>query len=137
MSALKSSAMGLTRYVGGRLARRRCARIPPMLLVPGGGEIEEVLQYQVAVLGGDALGMKLHSVHGQARMRQAHHQTIAGFGIDGELAWHRRALDHQRMIARGVKRSVDAAEYAGAGVFDLEHFAVRRRRACLLYTSPS
>src|SRR5664279_395333 len=103
MSALKSSAMGLTRYGGGRLARRRCARIPPMLLVPGGGEIEEILQHQVAVLGGDALGVKLHAVHGQARMRNAHHQTVVGFGVDGERARHAGALDHQRMIARGVE----------------------------------
>ena len=40
------------------------------LLVPGGGEIEEILQHQMAVLGGDALGMKLHAVHRQACVRQ-------------------------------------------------------------------
>ncbi len=59
-----------TGRVGGRLARRRYARLPAALLVPGGGEIEEILQHQMAVLGGDALGMELHAVHGQARMRQ-------------------------------------------------------------------
>src|ERR1700690_3731623 len=129
MSALKSSAMGLTRYVGGRLTRRSSARFPPALLIPGGGEIEEILQHQMAVLGGDTLGMELHAVHRQARMRETYHQAVAGFGIDGELARHAGALDHERMIARGVERPVDAAEHAGAGVLDLEHLAVRRRRA--------
>src|SRR5450631_651820 len=129
MSALKSSAMGLTRYVGGRLARRSSARFPPALLVPGGGEIEKILQHQMAVLGGDTLGMELHAVHRQGGMRETHHQAIAGFGVDGELARHTGAFDHERMIARGVERPVDAAEDAGAGVLDLEHFAVRRRRA--------
>src|ERR1035437_6679173 len=129
MSDLKSSAMGLTRYVGGRLARRRCARFPSMLLIPGGGEIEKILQHQMAVLGGDALGMELHAVHRQARMRETHHQAIVGFGIDGQLARHAGAFHHQRMIARGVERPVDAAEHAGAGVLDLEHLAVGRRRA--------
>src|ERR1700690_612299 len=129
MSALKSSAMGLTRYGGGRLARRNSARFPPALLVPGGGEIEKILQYQMAVLGGDTLGMELHAVHRQGGMRQAHHQTVVGFGVDGELARHAGAFDHERMIARGVERPVDAAENAGAAVLDLEHLAVRRRRA--------
>src|ERR1035437_8829034 len=129
MSALKSSAMGLTRYVSGRLARGSRARRPAALLVPGGGEIEEILQHQMTVLGGNALGMKLHAVHRQARMRETHHQAIVGFGVNGQFARHASALDHQRMIARRLERPVDAAQHAGAGVLDLEHLAVRRRRA--------
>ena len=36
--------------------------------VPGGGEIEKVLQHQMTVLGGDAFGMKLHAMHRQTVM---------------------------------------------------------------------
>src|ERR1035441_3742428 len=129
MSALKSSAMGLTRYVGGRHARGSRARRPAALLVPGGGEIEEILQHQMTVLGGNALGMKLHAVHRQARMRETPHQAIVGFGVNGQFARHAGTFHHQRMIACGVERPVDATEHAGAGVLDLEYFAVRRRRA--------
>src|SRR5664280_2596021 len=73
--------------------------------------------------------MKLHAVHRQARMRETHHQAIVGFGVNGQFARHASALDHQRMIARRLERPVDAAQHAGAGVLDLEHLAVRRRRA--------
>src|SRR5664279_106853 len=61
--------------------------LSPTLLVPGGGEIDKILQHQMAVLGGDALGMELHAVHRQGGMRQAHHQTVAGFGVDGAVSY--------------------------------------------------
>src|SRR5450830_849584 len=119
ISALKSSATACpsTRRVhGGRRAGRRCARAPAALRVPGGGESEKILQHQMAVFGGDALGMELHAVHRQAGMRKPHHQTIVGFGVDGKRAGQAGAIDHQRMIARRLERSVDAAEHAGVGV---------------------
>ena len=46
-----------------RRVRRRAA--PAGLGVPGGGDVEKILQDQMAVLGGDALGMELHAVHRQ------------------------------------------------------------------------
>src|SRR3569833_298707 len=33
--------------------------------IPRSRKLQEILQHQVAVLGGDALGMKLHAVNGQ------------------------------------------------------------------------
>ena len=76
------------------------------------GKIEKILQHQVAVLGGDAFGMKLHAVHGQASRASAHHETVVGFGIDVRSRQACCALDHQRMIARRLERPVDAAEDA-------------------------
>ena len=38
------------------------------------GELEEVGEQRVAVLGGDALGMELHAVHGMRLVLQAHDQ---------------------------------------------------------------
>ena len=54
--------------------------------VPVGGEVEEILQQQVAMLGGDAFGMELHAVHRQALMHQAHDQAVVGLRGDGQFA---------------------------------------------------
>src|SRR5262249_14796530 len=80
--------------------------------VPGGGKIEKILQDEMAVLGGDALGMKLHAVHRQGAMLQRHHQAVPGLGGDRKIVRHRSAIDHERMIARRLEGAVDATEHA-------------------------
>src|SRR5260370_19494381 len=61
------------------------------------GDLEEVLQDLVAVLGGDALGVELHAMDGQRLVAQAH-DDVAGLGGDLKLARKARAVDDQRMI---------------------------------------
>src|SRR6185437_8158254 len=90
---------------------------------------EKILQHQMAVLGGDTFGMKLHAVHRQADMREPHHQTVPGLGIDVKLARHAGALDHQRMIASGAERAVDTVKHARVRMMDVRHFAMHRHRA--------
>src|SRR5690242_5007980 len=77
-------------------------------LIPCLREFEEIFQQQMAVLRRDAFGMKLHAVHRQPLMREPHHQPVACFGRDIELARHARALDHQRMVTCGFERRIDA-----------------------------
>src|SRR3954471_13360252 len=58
MSDLKSSMVSSVRL---RTAAGR--------QVPSGGQIEKVFQDRVAVFGCDALGMKLHAMHGEGVVR--------------------------------------------------------------------
>src|SRR5688572_4283865 len=62
--------------------------------VPGRRDIEKILQNEMSVLGGDALGMELHAVHRQPGMGDAHHQFVVGLRDDRKLGRHGRALDH-------------------------------------------
>src|SRR6476661_1478704 len=70
MSALKSSAMAARLF---RCVHRRAA--PAGFGVPGRRKVEEIAQDQMAVLGGDALGMELHAVHRQRLVHQPHQQA--------------------------------------------------------------
>ena len=125
----EEAASAFDRMMSGEATPSQMGGLLMALRVPGRGEIEEILQQQMAVLGGDAFRMELHPVHRQARMREPHHQAVIRFRVDEEIARHARALDHQRMIARGAERPVDAAKHARACVLDLEHLAVLRRGA--------
>src|SRR6202035_4682725 len=107
---------------------RRNYLTPSGRRVPGRGDIEKVLQQQMAVLRRDALGMELHAVHRQLRMSKPHHHAVVGIGGHGELARHARSLDHQRVIARRLERRVDAAKNSGAVVADLRQLAVHLGR---------
>src|SRR4029077_1970868 len=85
MSALKSSAIvGASRR---RVQRGRCARRDralSTLCVPVGGDVQKILEHQMAVLGGNAFRVKLNTVYRQVRMHQSHHQLIVRFGIDDQ-----------------------------------------------------
>src|SRR4051794_14239006 len=48
------------------------AALDPVTRVPGGSDIEEILQDLVPVLRCDRLGVELHAVDGQAAMHHAH-----------------------------------------------------------------
>src|ERR1700689_4333795 len=68
--------------------------------IPRCGNVEKVFQHQMAVLGGDAFGMKLHAVCRKFRVRESHDYAVIGLRGYGEIARQACALDHQRMIAR-------------------------------------
>src|SRR6185369_598792 len=101
---------------------------PAMRGVPLRGKLEKILQHQMAVLGRDAFGMKLHAVHRQRFVREPHDQTVAGFGGDAERVRHGVALHHQRVVARRLERAVDAAEHARAPMANFGELAVNRLR---------
>ena len=63
----------------------------------------------MAVLGRDALGMKLHSVHGEAAMGNTHDRPIVGFGDHCQIIRQGGAVNHERMVAGRLERPVDAA----------------------------
>src|SRR5436305_1430129 len=90
------------------------ARLPAPRGVPDGGDVEKVQQHEMAVLGGNALRMKLNTVHRQRAMRQSHDETITGFRRDRKLGRQACPLDHERMVARCLERRDEAAEYAAA-----------------------
>src|SRR5579883_2979637 len=76
------------------------------------GETEEIPQDHAAVLGKDALGMKLHAVHGRRSMRDAHDEPVFALGGDFEFGRRGFAIDDQRVITRREERAVDAAKDA-------------------------
>src|SRR5262249_61150566 len=106
-------------------ARRPAGLRPPAGRgVPRRGDVEKVAQDQVPVLGGDALGMELNAVDGEAAVREPHDEAAVGLGGHAELVRQACALDHQRMVARGLERPVDAAKDAVALVLDLGELAM-------------
>src|SRR5437763_903209 len=121
--ALNSSVTGASRLARGVLPAERATGMPARA-VPGRGDVEEILQDEMAVLGGDAFRVKLHAVHRQPGVRETHHQAVVGLGGDVEFVRHGGALDHQRMITRRLERSIDAAEHAFTLVPDGGQLAV-------------
>src|SRR5262249_55413676 len=119
ISALKSSMAG---------APLMHARAPAGLGIPGRRELEEILQDQMAVRGGDALGMKLQAVDREACVRNAHDEPIVGLRSQCQLVRHAGAIDHERMIPRRLERGIDAAKDAAAAVPDFRKLAVDRHR---------
>src|SRR5215813_4413211 len=103
MSVLKSS---VTVASLGRAAARLAPRPPVGVGVPGRRQVEEVLQNDMAMLRRDALGVELHAVHRQGLVRETHDQLVIGLGDGRELVGHGSAIDHQRMVARGLERTV-------------------------------
>src|SRR5262249_13445854 len=96
------------------------------LRVPGCSNVEKVLQHEATVFGGNALGVKLDAVYGEAVVHEAHHMAIGGFGIDRQIARHARALDDPRMVARCFQGSIDATKQSRSGVRDVRDLAVER-----------
>src|SRR5512139_1841602 len=96
MSALKSSAMvdiSSSRVHGRDFAHGY--RAPSALGVPCCGEFEKILQHQMSVLGGDALGMKLYAMYGQLLMHEPHHEAVTGFGVHPKIRRHTLTLNDQ------------------------------------------
>src|SRR5436190_6548400 len=95
------------------------------------GHLQEVGEQRVAVLGGDALGMELHAVHGMRRVLHAHDHAALGrgsLGRDGEAVGQARTLDDEGVIARHLEPLGQALENALALVGDLGKLAVHEHR---------
>src|SRR6478735_3592992 len=94
------------------LARRSCAPLHP-------GKIEEVGEELMAVLRGDALGVKLHAMHGIALVPQAHDHAIGRLGGDLECIGKACPLDDEGMVARGEEILRQAGKNAAPAVMHL------------------
>jgi hypothetical protein len=97
-----------------------------VLAAPSLGEIEEIPQDRRAMLGGDALRMKLDAVDRQLPMRERHDQAVIGLRLDIEDGRAAVAVDDERMIARRLQRPVDAAVQPARPVEDRLDLAVHR-----------
>src|SRR3990170_3033810 len=95
----------------GRFSLRRTSRAPL-----DAGKVEEVGKELMAVLRRDALGMELHPMHGIARVLNAHDHAVGRLRGNFECFRQARALDHERMVARGGEVLRNAGEDALAGV---------------------
>src|SRR6188508_1799729 len=130
MSALNSSAMA---GVSGSRANSRSLAwggdAAPVLGIPGGSDIQKILQYQMPVLGSDAFGMELHAVNRKRVVNKSHHELVFRFGIYFELDRYRCPIDHERMITRRFQGTIDATKESRACMLDLGHLAVNRCRA--------
>src|SRR2546423_525854 len=125
MRALKSSVTAASwRGAERRLPARQTT---PGRNIPGVGNVEKVFQDEMAVLGRDAFGMKLHAVHGAMGVGEPHHEVVVGFRHHRELLRHAGALDHERVVARRLERAVDPAKHASTLVFDQRELAMHRR----------
>src|SRR5579884_3928745 len=114
---------------GARSLRPGRRALPPSIRgIPCRSDVEKIPQHEMSVFGGDAFRMKLHAMDWQSCVCQRHHHAAIGVGRHGELARHRRTLHHQRVIARGFERRIDAAEDPGTVVADFRQLAVQNRR---------
>ena len=79
-------------------ARRRLARTAPAVRrIPGRGDVEKILENEMAVLRRDALGMELHAMDRQFCVRQPHHQPIVSVGDDRTQAGVGQAVEKDHM----------------------------------------
>src|SRR5262249_54448007 len=121
MSALSSTiSMGLC----GPPRRRE----PAGCGIPLRGYVEKILQDQVAMLGGDALGMELHGVNCVAPVVHPHDQVISRFRRYLNILREVLAFDDERVVARRPEWAIDAAEHPCAGLLDFRELAVDRDR---------
>src|SRR5262245_8949025 len=92
------------------------------------GKVEKIGKKPMPVLRSDALGMKLHAMHGVALVLQTHDDAVACLRRDLQRVGQAGALDHERMVARGGEVLRDAGEHAFTGVMHLRQFAVHQGR---------
>ena len=81
----------------------------------------------MAVIGGDAFGVKLDSVYGVVLVLQAHDDAVFGFGGDIQRIRQAVPFHNQGMVARGRERGRQVFEHAFSCVQDVGDFAVHGR----------
>ncbi len=88
------------------------------------GELEEVLDQPGAVVGGNRLGVELHSPHRPFAVFDPHHHAVVGPSADVAVGTH--AGDRQRVVADDREALGNAVEKAVAFMEDLAEPAVHR-----------
>src|SRR5262245_66609740 len=83
----------------------------------------------MTILGGDALRVELDAVDCERAMGKPHDELVIGGGRDLERVRQTCPLDHQRMVACGLERPIDAAKNALAPVLDFGQLAVHLYRS--------
>src|SRR5262245_21339158 len=81
------------------------------------GEIEEVGEQRVSVLGGDALGVELHAVDGVRLVFKPHDEPV-GFRGHDQVLRQAGPLDDQRVVARNFETHRQRGKHALAGMLD-------------------
>jgi len=118
---LKSSVTaGLT--VPPARALRRGRRL---VLAFQAAQVEEVLQNDMPCSDAMLSGWNARRDR-QGLVRKTHDQMVVGFSDGRKLVGHGGAIDHQRMVARGLERAIDASEHAVALVLDRRELAMHR-----------
>src|SRR5690349_14920650 len=87
------------------------------------GEVEEIGEQGMPMLGGNAFGMELHPVHGMVLVLQAHDEPFGLCG-DEELVGQAVTLHHQGVIAGHLEAFGQGPEYPLAGVADARQLAM-------------
>jgi len=103
------------------------------------GDIEKILQDQMAVFGCDAFGMKTGTPWiGNSRCANPITRLSSVCAVTIRSTWHARAIDDKRVITCCLERSVDAAKDTRAFVTDIGQLAMdgHRRRARLCRRKP-
>ncbi len=103
------------RRTAGRAAARRFTAL---------GEGVEVAHQGGAVVGGDRLGMELHSPHRPAAVFDPHHHAVVGPGADVAVGVH--AGDRERVVADDREPLRDVLEETAAFVEDAAEAPVHR-----------
>src|SRR5579872_2082150 len=101
----------------------RCPRTLALATSAVGGvplrcDVEKILQQPMTVLRCDAFRVELHAMDGKTLVGKPHDQAVLGIGRCNEFLRQASALDHEGMVARGLKRRVEAAEKAPAVMAD-------------------
>jgi len=86
---------------------------------------QEVLEELLTGGGEDGFGVKLDAFDFVAAVAEAHDDTVAGFGSDGQLAGKGFALDDERVVASGREWLGKLAENILAIVMDFAGLAVK------------
>src|SRR5689334_4180051 len=86
--------------------------------------VDEILEQLPAVLGEDRLGVKLHAFDRQLPMTDRHDFTVFRRGRDVEHLGEARALDGERVVARGVERRRHPGEHTALVMHDRRQLAM-------------
>src|SRR5271154_425836 len=92
-----------------------------------GGQVQEIAQDLAAVLAGDTLRMELDSEHRAVAVLNGHDEPIVTLRADLEVGGRACSLDDERVIARRLKGSVQAAEEPARTMRNARDLAVHRR----------
>src|SRR5215469_4428883 len=89
---------------------------------------QEICQQFMAMLAGDAFGMKLYAEYRQRAVPHAHDQPVLGPRCRHQLLGQCGAVNDQAVVARGAERGGQSFQDVGGGVKNSGHLAMHRHR---------